>query len=59
MAYRQVHACKTVNLATTEERSRQRQAALACAMRTKQSGMQDRRVRSARYAECANVVWCD
>ena len=33
--------------------------AVACAMRTKHRGVQDRRARSARYAECANVVCFD
>ena len=33
--------------------------AVACAMRTKNSGVQDSRARSARYPERANVVWFD
>jgi len=33
--------------------------AVACAMRTKNSGVQGRRARSARYAGCANVVCFD
>jgi len=33
--------------------------AVACAMRTKHSGVQGRRAHSARYAECANVVRFD
>ena len=33
--------------------------AVACAMRTKNNGVQDRRARSARYPECANVVYFD
>ena len=33
--------------------------AVACAMRTKNSGVQDRRARSARYPERANVVCFD
>ena len=33
--------------------------AVACAMRTKNSGVQDRRARSARYPECANVMHFD
>ena len=33
--------------------------AVACAMRTKNSGVQDRRAHSARYPECANVVCFD
>ena len=33
--------------------------AVACAMRTKNSGVQGRRARSARYTECANVVCFD
>ncbi len=33
--------------------------AVACAMRTKDSGVQGRRARSARYAGCANVVRFD
>ncbi len=33
--------------------------AVACAMRTKNSGVQGRRARSARYAECVNVVCFD
>ena len=33
--------------------------AVACAMRTKYSGVRGRRARSARYAECATVVCCD
>ncbi len=32
---------------------------VACAMRTKKSGVQGRRARSARYARGANVVWVD
>jgi len=30
--------------------------AVACAMRTKHNGVQGRRARSARYAECATAV---
>ena len=33
--------------------------AVACAMRTKNGGVQGRRARSARYAGCANVVCFD
>ncbi len=33
--------------------------AVACAMRTKDSGVQGRRARSARYVGCANVVRFD
>jgi len=33
--------------------------AVACAMRTKHSGVQGRRARSARYVEYANVVYFD
>jgi len=33
--------------------------AVACAMRTKKSGVQGRRARSARYAGCAKVVCFD
>ena len=33
--------------------------AVACAMRTKNSGVRDRRARSARYPECTNVVCFD
>jgi len=33
--------------------------AVACAMRTKHSGVQGRRARSARYAGCAHVVCFD
>ena len=33
--------------------------AVACAMRTKNSGVQDRRARSARYPERVNVAWFD
>ena len=33
--------------------------AVACAMRTKNSGVQDRRARSARYPERANAVCFD
>ena len=33
--------------------------AVACAMRTKNSGVQNRRARSARYPEGANVVCFD
>ena len=33
--------------------------AVACAMRTKNSGVQGRRARSARYAGCANVMCFD
>jgi len=33
--------------------------AVACAMRTKNSGVQGRRARSARYAGCAKVVCFD
>src|SRR5262245_62154946 len=33
--------------------------AVACAMRTKNSDVQGRRARSARYVGCANVLWSD
>ena len=33
--------------------------AVACAMRTKNSGVQGRRARSARYAGCADVMCFD